>query len=52
MSYKAIRAGVPILATKSSVTVQAVELAKEYGLTLISSARGDYMNLLTGPDPE
>ncbi|MBR5931929.1 MAG: formate dehydrogenase accessory sulfurtransferase FdhD [Lachnospiraceae bacterium] len=52
MAYKVIRAGVPILASKSSVTIQAVELAKEYGLTLISSARGDYMNLLAGPDPE
>ena len=52
MAYKAIRAGVPILATKSSVTIQAVELAKEYGLTLISSARGDYINLLAGLDPE
>ena len=51
MVYKAIRAGIPLFVSKASVSAQAAELAREYGLTMISSAREDYMNLLTGPDP-
>lgn len=48
MILKAIRAGVPILASKASVTKEAVELAKEYQLTLIGAARRDRMKLYTG----
>ncbi len=47
MVYKAIRAGIPILASKASVTKEAVLLAKEYRLTLIGGARRDRMKVYT-----
>lgn len=45
MVRKAIRAGVPVFISKGVPTVQAVKMAKEYGLTLIGSARPDSMNI-------
>ena len=41
MVSKAIRSGFPVLISKGSPTAGAVELAREYGLTLICSARRD-----------
>jgi FdhD protein len=38
MAVKAIRAGIPILATKTVATDKAVELARTYRLTLICEA--------------
>ena len=35
MVRKAIRAGVPVLVSKSMPTVQSAELAAEYGLQLV-----------------
>lgn len=52
MAEKAIRAGIPILASKASPTGQAVRLAQAYGLTLICGARRDCMKLYAGPLPE
>ena len=52
MAMKAIRAGIPILASKASPTAEAVNLAKEYGLTLVCAARRDRMKLFTGTKPE
>ncbi len=46
MAVKAIRAGIPVLAAKAVPTLGAAELAKEYGLTLIYSARPDSMKIL------
>ncbi len=48
MVEKAIAAGVPILASKAVPTVEAVELAEKYGLTLIGNARPDGMKLYCG----
>ena len=39
MAEKAIAAGIPILATKSSVSDAAIALAEEYGLTLLGKCR-------------
>jgi FdhD protein len=39
MAEKAIAAGIPLLATKSSVSDAAIELAEEYGLTLLGKCR-------------
>ena len=49
---KAIRAGIPILASKASPTAEAIALAKEYGLTLVCAARRDRMKLFAGTKPE
>lgn len=51
MAIKAIRAGVPILASKASPSMEAVALAKEYDLTLICAARRDRMRLFAGIPP-
>lgn len=49
MAVKAIRAGIPILASKASPSAEAVELAKAYRLTLICAARRDRMKQFSGP---
>ena len=46
MAIKAIRAGIPVLASKASPSAEAVAMAKEYHLTLICAARRDRMKLL------
>ncbi|MCQ2507175.1 MAG: formate dehydrogenase accessory sulfurtransferase FdhD [Dorea sp.] len=52
MVMKVIHAGVPVFASKASLTGEAVELARNYNLTLICAARRDRMKLYTGPVPE
>lgn len=52
MTIKAIRAGVPVLASKGAVTDMAVAMAREYGLTLIARARPDSMTICSGMPPE
>jgi FdhD protein len=47
MAVKAIRVGVPVVATMSSPTSLAVELAEDRGLTLIGYLRGGRMNVYT-----
>ena len=47
MVAKAIRAGVPILASKASATEQGITLAKDFGLTLITSVREDRLTVAT-----
>lgn len=49
MAMKAIKAGIPVLASKASPTREAVELAKEYNLTLICAARRDRMKVFHAP---
>jgi len=39
MVRKAIRAGVPVLVSKSMPTVQSAELAAEYGLQLVCGCK-------------
>lgn len=50
MVMKAIRAGIPVFASKAVPTREAVKLAGEYGLTLICSARQDRMRVYCGPE--
>ena len=45
MIEKIVVAGIPILVSKGMPTVQAVELAKEAGVTLICGARKDQMRV-------
>ena len=47
MAEKAIRAGIPILASKGVPTADAVEMAKTYGLTLVCGTRRDQMKIYT-----
>ncbi len=47
MAVKAIRAGIPILATLSAPTSLAVQVAQTQGLTLIGYLRGGRMNVYT-----
>ncbi len=47
MAKKVIQAGIPVLASKAVPTKEAIELAEEYGLTLICSARRDRMKVYT-----
>lgn len=49
MVMKAIRAGVPVLATKAVPTDATIALAREYDLTLICSARPDSMRVCNDP---
>lgn len=51
MAVKAIRAGIPILASKASPSREAVTLAGQYGLTLVCAARRDRMKLFAGTPP-
>lgn len=51
MAMKAIRAGIPILASKASPTWETIALAEKYNLTLICAARRDRMKLFTGMPP-
>jgi FdhD protein len=50
MVVKALRARVPILASRSAVSTHAVELAETYGLTLVGFARGGRLNVYTRPE--
>lgn len=51
MAEKAIRAGIPVLASKASPTREAVKLAKQYRLTLVCNARRDSMKVYAGEPP-
>ena len=48
MLEKVIKSGIPVLASKAVPTKEAIELAEEYGLTLICSARRDRMRVYAG----
>lgn len=52
MVRKAIRAGVPILSGKGAPTADGVELARQYGLTLVCAARQDRMKQFSGVAPD
>lgn len=49
MAAKAIRAGIPLLASKGSPTASAIALAREHQLTLLCAARRDRMKLFSDP---
>jgi FdhD protein len=50
MATKAIRVGIPIIASVSAPTSLAVQLAEDRGLTLIGYLRGGRMNIYTHPE--
>jgi FdhD protein len=50
MAVKAIRVGIPIVASISAPTSLAVQLAQDRGLTLIGYLRGRRMNAYTHPE--
>jgi FdhD protein len=50
MATKAIRVGIPIIASVSAPTSLAVQLAEDRGLTLIGYLRGGRMNVYTHPE--
>jgi FdhD protein len=50
MVTKAVRAGIPIIASVSAPTSLAVQLAQDRGLTLVGYLRGSRMNVYTHPD--
>lgn len=49
MAAKAIRAGIPVLASKGSPTSSAIALARQHRLTLLCAARRDRMKLFSDP---
>lgn len=49
MAVKAIRAGIPVLASKEAPTYEAVEIAEAYGLTLICHAKHGRLRQFSGP---
>lgn len=49
MAVKAVRAGVPLLASKAAATDRAVELARAYGMVLVASATARSMDVLSDP---
>jgi len=50
MVVKAARQGVPVLASPSGVTTNAIRLAESFGLTFAGFARGGRANLYTRPE--
>lgn len=50
MAAKAVRAGIPVVVSRSAPTDLTLELAQKTGLTVIGFARGGRMNLYTGTD--
>lgn len=52
MVNKCIAAGIPVMVSKASATVEAVELAKKYGLTLIGRARRDSFTVFHDPSKQ
>ena len=50
MVQKTVAIGVPILAAVASPTAFAIQLARQWGLTLVTSLRPDGFNLLTHPE--
>ena len=52
MVQKVIRAGIPVMAGKGTISKRAAELARTYDLTLIGYARPDSMAIFTQPEQD
>ncbi len=52
IAQKAIRAGIPAIVSRSAPTDLTLELAREYGLTVIGFARSSRMNIYHAPGLE
>ncbi|MCR5301372.1 MAG: formate dehydrogenase accessory sulfurtransferase FdhD [Lachnospiraceae bacterium] len=52
MARKAIAAGIPIVASKSDPTAQALDLAHKYGLLIIGTAYPDSIKVYCGKDED
>jgi FdhD protein len=50
MMVKIVRAGIPLLVSRSAPTDSAIRLAKKNNVTLIGFARGSRMNLYSCPE--
>ncbi len=50
MATKAVRVGIPVIASVSAPTSLAVQLAEDRGLTLIGYLRGGRMNVYAHPE--
>ena len=50
MVAKTVRAGIPTMASRSSATTLAIDLAEQLNCTLIGYVRGDRMNIYTHPE--
>jgi len=50
MVIKAIRRGIPVLASRGAATTNAIRLAEKYGLTLAAFARAGRLNAYTVPE--
>lgn len=48
MVFKAIRCGIPVIASHSAPTNEAIELARQFNLTLIGFVRGKRLNIYAG----
>jgi len=47
MVEKAVRAGIPIVAARGAPLYSSIEVAKEYGITLVCFVKGKSMNIYT-----
>lgn len=50
MVVKAARQAIPVVASRSAVTSNAIELARKYGITFVGFARGGRANVYTAPE--
>lgn len=48
MVWKCLRAGIPVAVSRSAPLLEAIELAREYGMGVIGFARGKRFNLYSG----
>ncbi len=46
---KALRQGIPVVASRSAPTAHAVDLARRHGMTLVGFARGERLNIYSAP---
>lgn len=50
MAIKAVRLGIPVIASRTSPTDASIEIARKYGLTLIGYVRAGRMTVYAGSE--